>query len=161
MAKTRLLSSVCAAVMLAAVPALAQNSTQPGDTTGGASTTPPAASPASPPAAATGTDTTPADKMESGSTSHPMGSRAMRHSSMHARRGGSATAQDGAVDRLNEQSYQAARNGQSFSGGSSEMPASGGGSMSGAGSAGSANVPGSPGGSAGSGGAAGGGGAGK
>lgn len=40
------------------------------------------------------------------------------HQSMHAARGGqSATAQDAEVDRLNDQSYQAAQQGRTFSAG--------------------------------------------
>jgi hypothetical protein len=91
MAKTHLLPAVCTVAMLAAVPALAQ--TPQTGMTGSASQG--------------GAD---ASAMHNG---HPMHHSAMGHSTgaMHGR---SDSSQDAAVDRLNEQSYQAAQQGQSF-----------------------------------------------
>ena len=88
MAKASLLKAACAAAMLAATPVLAQTSTAPNATGPGGSQA-----------------TTP---------SHPTHHAAT--ASHHAKHGSqSPTAQDAAVDRLNEQSYEAAQKGQPFS----------------------------------------------
>jgi hypothetical protein len=106
MAKARLLQAVCAVALLAAAPAFAQQST----------TQPPAQ-----PSMA------PADDTGSAGSHHA----AMREHAMHAR---TDTSQDSAVDQLNDQSFQAAQRGQSFS-------ASDTGSSGGAMSGGTANAP--------------------
>ena len=93
MAKATLLQAACAAAMLAATPVLAQTDTKPADTTAGGAPNAPAAHTA-PPAKA---------------MDH------MHHSAMeghHAKMG--ASSQDAAVDKLNDESYQAAQKGESF-----------------------------------------------
>lgn len=129
MAKTRLLQAVCTVAMLAAAPAFAQNS--------GAGMTGQNGAPN--PAAQQGTSGTadsatsqsgaggsmaPANSADTGSSTSATNPH-MRHSATHSR--GNA-AGDEAVDRLNEQSYQAAQKGQPFSVGGSD---SGSGAMSG------------------------------
>ena len=119
MARTRLLSAVCAVSLLATVPAFAQSSPQTGDAGSGS-------------AAPAGGTTAPADKMGSSGGSHAMMDH---HSTMHPRNGMHAMgsrSQNGEVDRLNDRSYQAARSGQAFNGsvpGDMSTP-SGSGSMS-------------------------------
>ena len=106
MLKTHLLSAVCSAALLAAVPAVAQsqsNGMNSGSMSGGQGQT---------------TDT---------GASHP---RPMHHMN---RSGQTATSQDAEVDRLNEQSLQAAQQGSTFSAGSGST-----GMSSGAGGSGSA-----------------------
>jgi hypothetical protein len=105
MAKARLLQAACTVALLAAAPAFAQQTLTPNT---GAGTTPPA------PAAQS--NMAPADKMGSPSDSSASASTTTHRSHstgmMHGRTDGS---QDAAVDQLNEQSYQAAQNGQAFS----------------------------------------------
>jgi hypothetical protein len=108
MTKATLLQAACAAALLAATPVFAQTDTKPADTGAGGAPNVPAAH-ATPPA-------TPAAK--------PMSH--MHHSAMeghHAKSG--ASAQDAAVDRLNDESYQAAEKGESFSGAGAAAPAAG------------------------------------
>ena len=124
MVKTRLLQTICAAAMMAAVPAMAQTNSQPGDTGLGGAPNNPTAVPRGP------SSTMPAERMGS-----PHGAMSMddhhesmhmddHHGSMHHHSGRhaahmraeSAGSQSAAVDRLNEQSYMAARNGQAFTG---------------------------------------------
>jgi hypothetical protein len=107
MLKTRLLQAVCTVAMLAAVPAFAQSNTPPADT-GSAGPT--------------------AD--ESHATHHS--ARAHRPGAMQS--GKSTASQDAAVDRLNEQSYQAAQKGESFTGGGSDQGSPGATNPSGSGS---------------------------
>jgi hypothetical protein len=110
MAKARLLQAACAVALLAATPAFAQpTTTQP--------------------------NMAPADKMDQtggGMDSHSTHRSAMSgHSGMHARNDSS---QNAAVDQLNDQSFQAAQRGQSFSGsdsGSSGVMSPASGSMNG------------------------------
>jgi len=114
MAKATLFKAACAAAMLAATPVLAQNSA-PG-------TTAPANNA---PAADTGTGGAPAAH-EATPGSHMTGH--MHHSAMgehHARSRSSADAQDAAVDRLNDQSYQAAQKGEAFDAGTPAAPSGG------------------------------------
>jgi hypothetical protein len=118
MAKTRLLQAVCTVAMLAAVPALAQRP-ESGMTGPGGAPNPAAQQPA--PNASSGM--TPATQDGTGSSasaeSHSTHRSAMGHptGSMHGR---SDRSQDAAVDRLNDQSYQAAQQGQSFGSGGSD-----------------------------------------
>jgi hypothetical protein len=105
MAQARLLQAVCTVALLAAAPAFAQTATPPA----GASATPRSAAPSS---------MAPAEKM---GTSSDSGASADTHRStmnghrMGAMHGRTDTSQNAAVDQLNEQSYQAAQNGQAFS----------------------------------------------
>ena len=121
MAHTRLIKAVCTVAMLAAAPAWAQSNNPP-------------AAPAAPGTAPSNMapSAAPSGSMDNGTgkgtmNGHMTHRSAMSHGSMHG--AGSATSQDAAVDRLNEQSYQAAQQGQAFStGGSGSMsqpPASG------------------------------------
>lgn len=118
MVKTRLLPAVCTVAMLAAVPAFAQNSS-----TGvkGA----PNAGAQQPPSDAGNNNMAPAgsNNMAPAGNAGSMGNSAtgamhsshrsaMTRGSMHNK---SATSQDAEVDRLNEQSYQAAQRGQAYS----------------------------------------------
>ena len=137
MATTRLLQAVCTAAMLAAVPALAQTNTPN--------------TAAQPAPAENGTaDTAPMNQGHAASSGHHM----MHHSAMgHSERmmhGRSDTSQNAEVDRLNEQSYQAAQQGQTYSGagGSGAMMSPGTSGGSGGGS-GAMMSPGSSGGSGG------------
>ncbi len=91
MASIRLLQVACAVALLATAPAFAQSSA-PGGTSGA---------------------TTPGD-MRAAPSGHAMHKSAMAHHKMHGAQG--ASAQDSAVDRLNDQSYQAAQQGQAFTG---------------------------------------------
>ena len=106
MAKTRLLQAACTAALLAAVPALAQTNTPNS-----------AAQPApAQPAPTDNSNMAPAHPSHSASGEGHMTHRsAMSHSGgmMHGR---SDTSQNAAVDRLNEQSFQAAQQGQTFGG---------------------------------------------
>jgi hypothetical protein len=100
--------------MLAATPVLAQTSTNTGDT----GTTDQSAMPAT----------------QDSTAGHTSGHahRSTHRSAMEHHRGMRGDSQDAAVDRLNQQSYEAAQRGQSFgSTGSSDMsaPPSGSGSM--------------------------------
>jgi hypothetical protein len=92
MAKARLLQAVCTVAMLAAAPAFAQTNMQPAD---------------------------PGSDQSTSATSHST-HRSAGHAG--ATRGGRDSSQNAAVDRLNDQSFQAAQQGQPFS-------APGGGSM--------------------------------
>ncbi|HVY17575.1 MAG TPA: hypothetical protein VHB27_20310 [Rhodopila sp.] len=143
MPTTKLSLVAGAALMLAAFPAFAQTSTPPstgssgtgssdtgGAGTGGAGT------------GGTGTSAAPMTDQSSGSSmsqgagmgskSGPMHHWARKaHHPMHA--GRSDTSQNAAVDQLNEQSYQAAQQGQNFApggAGGSSAPATGGSGMS-------------------------------
>ena len=116
MANTRLLQAVCTVAMLAAVPAFAQNSNtgtnampnagaqQPAET-GGGSNMAPAGNKMAPEGNAMGNNSA----MGQGHTMHHS---AMHRGSMHNQ---SANAQDEEVNRLNDESYQAAQRGQAFS----------------------------------------------
>jgi hypothetical protein len=106
MANMRLLQACGVAAMLAAAPAFAQTNTETGSTGAGGTPNNPTAHEAMP--MGTGSHT--------GMGDHATHRSAMRHSGdrMHGMQSQSAT-----VDQLNEQSYQAARNGQPFSGGPS------------------------------------------
>jgi hypothetical protein len=122
MAKTRLLQAVCTVAMLAAVPAFAQRP-EAGMTGAGGAPNPAAQQPA-PNASSGGTSSmTPATQDGTGSSasaeSHSTHRSAMAHPT-GSMRGRSDRSQDAAVDRLNEQSYQAAQQGQSFGSGSSD-----------------------------------------
>jgi hypothetical protein len=101
MANPRLLRAVCTIALLAAAPAFAQTNTP-------ASGTP-------------DTNNAAAPAPTAGHTMHHSG---MTHHRMHAATK-APTSQDAAVDRLNEQSFQAAQQGQSFTGpsGAMTMPA--------------------------------------
>jgi hypothetical protein len=134
MAKTHLLQAVCTVAMLAAVPALAQRPES--GMTGPNGAPNPAAQQPMPNSGSTA----PADNAGSASTSSPgdTGSASTtpshpKHRSAMARsaRGHTDRSQDAAVDQLNDQSYQAAQQGQAFSaggapsGGPGAMPPSG------------------------------------
>jgi hypothetical protein len=113
MAKARLLQAVCTVALLAAAPAFAQQTTtQPATTGADNSVNAPVTHDQTPPRPTAQSNMAPAEKMEG------MGSHSMHHSamsgpsSMHARNDRS---QNSAVDQLNDQSYQAAQRGQSFS----------------------------------------------
>lgn len=112
MAKTRLLPAVCTIAMLAAVPAFAQNT------------------PATPAPDAGNSKMAPANDEGSAGATHgsPMNEgRTMHHSSMghHAMQSRNATSQDAEVDRLNQESYEAAQKGQVFSANGSDASGSG------------------------------------
>jgi len=95
MAKTYLLRAACTVAMLAASPVFAQSSTQAGDTGGAApSSTGPAG-------------------VEKPMHGTGMGKHHHHAGMMHGSK--SDSSQDAMVDRLNERSYQAAQQGQSFS----------------------------------------------
>jgi hypothetical protein len=121
MAKARLLQAVCTVALLAAAPAFAQQTTtSPADTGPGNSVNNPVAHDTTTPRAQS--NMAPAEKMDStsgGGSSAAVGSHATHHAmmghstgGMHARTDGS---QNSAVDQLNDQSFQAAQRGQSFS----------------------------------------------
>lgn len=106
MAQATLFKAACAAAMLAATPVLAQSNNPAGDT--GAANAPMTH------------DTTPG--------SHPMTGH-MHHSAMgehHAKSHMSESSGDAAVDRLNDQSYQAAQKGEAFEAGTPATSAPGG-----------------------------------
>nr|WP_294523046.1 hypothetical protein [uncultured Rhodopila sp.] len=107
MAKATLFKAACAAAMLAATPVLAQSNNPAGDTGAGGSTNMPATHEATP-------------------GSHMTGH--MHHSAMsehHAKSHMSENSGDAAVDRLNDQSYQAAQKGEAFDAGAPAMPSGG------------------------------------
>jgi hypothetical protein len=108
-----LLQAVCTVALLAAAPAFAlQTTTQPATTGAGNSVNAPVTHDQVPPGPAAQSSMAPAEKMD-GMGSHPKHHSARTdHSNMHAR---NDRTQDSAVDRLNDQSYQAAQRGQSFS----------------------------------------------
>jgi hypothetical protein len=137
MAKTRLLQAVCTVALLAAAPAFAQQTQTPTGATGpNGAPNPvdqPASHAASPKTAATDTnpgmapansganstsavnesnknDTNKSASDESHSTRH-----ATMERPMHATHSRTDTSQDAAVNRLNDQSYKAAEQGQAFS----------------------------------------------
>ena len=135
MAKTHLLQAVLSAAMLAAVPALAQTNTETGATGAGGAANNPTAMPSTTGGSSSADTMTPGMKPmrshHAGMEDHATHRSAMMHSGerMHGR-----SSQSAAVDQLNDQSYQAARNGQAFNGtnatdGSSTMPQGGSGSM--------------------------------
>jgi hypothetical protein len=107
MAKATLFKAACAAAMLAATPVLAQSNNPAGATgAGAASTTPPAH------------EATPSSAM----------SGHMHHSAMgehHVKSHSSADSQDAAVNRLNDESYQAAQKGEAFDAGTPATPSGG------------------------------------
>jgi hypothetical protein len=131
MLKTRLLQAVCTVAMLAAVPAFAQSNT-PGSV--------------APPGADNKAGMAPADNTGAGGPtaddSHATHRSARGHRSGAMHSGKSATSQDAAVDRLNEQSYQAAQKGEAFGGGGSDQGSSGMTKPSGSGNMG--DMPGGP-----------------
>jgi len=105
MAKARLLQAACTVAMLAASPVFAQSNTPTGDTgAGGGANTPTV-------------NETNSGNMPSKTMSHQPGM--MRRHNMAMKSSKNNTSQDAAVDRLNEQSYQAAQQGQTFGGSSS------------------------------------------
>jgi uncharacterized protein involved in copper resistance len=107
MAKTGLLQVVCTAAILAAAPAFAQTNMPTGDTAAGGTSNNPTAHEAMP-----NSTMAPAEKMGTGMGSHAAMDHHSRGMGMsHAMRDRSG---DMASDQLNEQSYQAARNGQAF-----------------------------------------------
>jgi hypothetical protein len=121
MAKARLLQVACSVAMLAASPVFAQNNTQTGDAAAGGAANAPATHDAMPGSMA------PASTGPAGSE-EPMHKMAHHHGG--AMRGSKGDrSQDAMVDRLNEQSLQAAQQGQSFSvsgsGAGNTAPASG------------------------------------
>jgi len=108
MAKATLLQAACAAAMLAATPVFAQSNN---------------------PAGNTGADATQAAPATHDATSGSHMTGHMHHSAMgehHAKSHSSADAQDSAVDRLNDQSYQAAQKGEAFDAGTPAATAPGG-----------------------------------
>jgi hypothetical protein len=118
MAKAHLLRAACTVAMLAASPVFAQN-TQTGDTAAGGAASAPATHDAMP------SSTAPTSTAGSEQPTHKM---AHHHGgAMHGSKGDRS--QDAMVDRLNEQSFQAAQQGQSFSvsgsGAGNTAPASG------------------------------------
>jgi hypothetical protein len=138
MANARLLQAVCTVALLAAAPAFAQQTTtQPGDTGAGNPVAP------TPPRPRAQSNMAPAEKMDStsgGSSSAAAGSHSTHHAAMMGHSGGGMHArtdssQNSAVDQLNDQSFQAAQRGQSFSssdtGTSGSMMPAGSGSMGG------------------------------
>ena len=104
MLKTRLLQAVCTVAMLAAVPAFAQSNT---------------ANQARRPRTR-GNMGAPAAE---GSHATHHSARAHRTGAMHS--GKTDSSQNAAVDRLNEQSYQAAQKGEAFGGGGSDQGSAG------------------------------------
>ena len=105
MAKTRLLQAVCTVAMLAAVPAFAQNAGTPG------SNGQPAPTDQQP--VPGNSSMAPANNGAAGTSSQGSMDHSTHRSAMGHRHG--AASQDEAVDRLNEQSYEAAQKGQAFS----------------------------------------------
>ena len=92
-----------------AVPAIAQNTTAPQPAPTPPAATAPSPTPATPPPAATMPATPPSTAMHQ---AHPTHHMAMTH--VRRRTYQSPTAQNAEVDRLNEQSLQAAQHGQTF-----------------------------------------------
>ncbi len=91
MAKSHLLQTVCAVALLAAAPAFAQTNM---------------------PTGATGPGGAPNDP--TGVTAPEQPPVATHHRAMHAMHARNNLPGDAAIDRLNQQSYDAARNGQTF-----------------------------------------------
>jgi hypothetical protein len=123
MANTRLLQAVCTAAIFAAAPALAQTNMPTGETGAGGAPNAPTTHETMP----SGT-MAPADQMTSphrsmGGLDHSAHRAAMGHRS-GAMHGKTSESEEVAVDRLNAQSFQAARSGQAFDGsGSGAMTA--------------------------------------
>ncbi len=135
MRKGRLLASVCALGLIVVVPAFAagtdnSSSSSPSAATGAATSNPSATS--QPGAAApSATQNNPASASEASTAqTHPSRRamhrrrRAERQAMRRSGRGGE-TSQNADVDRLNDQSLEAARRGEPFMGGSSSAPAEG------------------------------------
>jgi hypothetical protein len=134
MAKSGLLRAACTVALLAAAPAFAQTATQPADTGAGNMPNAPAAHDSSgmSPGMKMGSST---DGESSGTMSHQSTHRSAMgggHESMHSR---NDTSQNAAVERLNDQSFQAAQSGQAYTG-SGTMGSGGMGGSMGAGSPG-------------------------
>jgi hypothetical protein len=132
MVKARLLQAVCAVALLAAAPAFAQTNAKPADT--GVDNT------VNAPATHTGTMSPAmhmgADDQSSGTMHHMSTHRsAMGGHETGMMHGRSDSSQDAAVDRLNDQSFQAAQSGQTYGGPNMQPGGMSGGSASGAGSA--------------------------
>lgn len=105
MPKATLLSAAYTAALLSAAPVLAQSNTPPGDAGGGVINTP------------THREAMPGSMAPGNPDANS--TRAMHHASMgsrHTRQRQTASTGDGAVDRLNDESYRAAQRGQAFSG---------------------------------------------
>lgn len=117
-----LLRAAYAAAMLATIPAYAQTNTQTESTGTNNSVVAPATPQAATPGAQAKDTMSPRSNMAKGDAMQHGTMSA--HSGMHA--GRSDTSQDAAVDRLNQQSFEAAQRGESFSAGAS---ASGSGGM--------------------------------
>jgi hypothetical protein len=129
MAKAGLFTAVCTVALLAAVPAFAQTGTQPGDTGPGNTVNTPAAHDQT---GANGSTMSPAPNMGASADDQSSGAQssgAMNHQSTHrsamtgrgVMRGRDDTSQNAVVDRLNDQSFQAAQSGQTY-GGSNMAP---------------------------------------
>ncbi|HEX4366991.1 MAG TPA: hypothetical protein VH023_09190 [Rhodopila sp.] len=120
MLKIRLLQAVCTVAMLGAVPAFAQSNTPEAKTEGAAAA--PAAHQAMPDqtnGSSSGGSMASSNKDGLGVSSH--GPKAHRTAMMHHNRAMHASSktdssQDSKIDQLNNQSYQAAQQGQTFSG---------------------------------------------
>lgn len=123
-----------ATLMLAAFPAFAQSNTQTGNMSGSTPSTSQPSDTGSGSPMQHNPGMSPQGSMDnssngmnsaSNSSSHGMHQSMSSHQNMHANRGGDRS-QNAAVDRLNEQSYRAAQQGQNFtpgsSGGSSATP---------------------------------------
>jgi hypothetical protein len=124
MAQAGLLGTVCTVALLAAAPAFAQTDTRPART-GPDSTVQDNTVPNNRASMPGARDSTMSPGMRADSSGAADSSGSMDHHSTHrsatlrhegAMRGGSDSSQNAAVDRLNEQSFQAAQNGQSFTG---------------------------------------------
>jgi hypothetical protein len=124
MAQAGLLGTVCTVALLAAAPAFAQTDTRPAQT-GPDSTVQDNTVPNNRASMPGARDSTMSPGMRADSSGAADSSGSMDHHSTHrsatlrhegAMRGGSDSSQNAAVDRLNEQSFQAAQNGQSFTG---------------------------------------------
>ena len=104
MIRARLLPLMGGIALLAAAPAFAQTETKPADMGAGGTVNAPGQH----------------DSMQQGSMeSHPM-----HHAMRHAMRSGKSDAsQDSQVDQLNDQSYQAAQQGQAFTGAGNDSAA--------------------------------------
>lgn len=114
MINTRLLQSACTVAMLAASPVFAQSNTPTGATGAGGAPNTPTMHEAMP-GGTTATSTAGGDSAASTAHSRHM-SMPRHHSAGMMHRGKGDTSQDAAVDQLNQQSYQAAQQGHSFSG---------------------------------------------
>lgn len=120
MTKTHLLQAVCAVAMLAATPALAQRP-EAGMTNANGTPNPAAAHPAP----ATGSNAPANDGADSMSMATPNGSSGSHysHRPAMAHEQSGAMSQDAAVNRLNDESYHAAQQGQAFKVGSADTGA--------------------------------------